>query len=295
MRAFGLLALVVAGAALTACSATRWEEPAPRSTAATPVTPGSGNTAPLNQDMTRTKAGNPPFYEVFGVRYQVMNKSTGYREQGIASWYGKKFHGRSTSNGERYDMHRMTAAHKTLPLPTNVRVTNLQNGRSVIVRVNDRGPFVKNRLIDLSYAAAQALDIVGAGTAPVEVTALDTGYTGSITTASATQPPAPQRAPNPLNPISAAVAAEPAPVMYVQVGAFGEPGNAQNLATRLAGQGISGVSVQSPDASSPNLYKVRIGPFSDIADYDRIVARVAALEITTTHLVVESTPVTNTP
>lgn len=278
--------LTVAGAALlSGCSASRWEEPAAR----------SSSNAPVSQDMTRTKRGNPPFYEVFGVRYQVMNSSSGYREQGVASWYGKKFHGRETSNGERYDMHRMTAAHKTLPLPTNVKVTNLQNGRSVIVRVNDRGPFVKNRVIDLSYAAAQALDMVTAGTAPVEIVALDTGYTGAITTASATQPAAGGFAGGSLSPISAAAAAEPAPIMYLQVGAFGEAGNARSLAARLAGEGISGVSVQAPAAGTPDLYKVRIGPFSDIADYDRIVARVTAMQITTTQLVVESTPVTTSP
>ena len=112
------------------------------------------------------------------MRYTVMNSSTGYRERGVASWYGKKFHGRSTSSGERYDMYAMTAAHKTLPLPTNVRVTNLDNGRSITVRVNDRGPFVKNRLIDLSYAAAKELDVVANGTGMVEVVALNNS-TGS--------------------------------------------------------------------------------------------------------------------
>ena len=101
-----------------------------------------------------------------------MPNNIGYREIGIASWYGKKFHGRSTSSGERYDMYAMSAAHTSLPLPTIVRVTNLSNGKSVIVRVNDRGPFVKNRLIDMSYAAAIELDMTGAGTALVEVEAL---------------------------------------------------------------------------------------------------------------------------
>ena len=283
MRAAPFFALLFAALLLGGCSAYRWEQPAPEKDRA----------APLNQDMTRTKRGNPPFYEVFGVRYEVMNSSTGYKERGVASWYGKKFHGRLTSNGERYDMYRMTAAHKTLPLPTNVRVTNLENGRSVIVRVNDRGPFVKDRIIDMSYAAAQALDMTQAGTARVEVEAPETSYTGVITTASATQPAAGGNARKPAAVIPTAVAADlpDERQMYVQVGAFGEPGNAQNLAERLAGEGVDQVNVLTPVAGEPEIYRVRIGPFTDISEYDRIVARVAALQIDTTQLVVEDEPV----
>jgi rare lipoprotein A len=112
------------------------------------------------------------FYKVFGKRYQVLASSNGYHESGIASWYGGVFHGRATSSGERYDMHAMTAAHTTLPLPTWVEVTNLVNGKRVVVKINDRGPFVGKRVIDLSYAAASALDMIGAGTARVEIRAL---------------------------------------------------------------------------------------------------------------------------
>ena len=107
-----------------------------------------------------SKRGNMPSYEVFGKRYYTMKSAKGYVERGIASWYGSKFHGRKTSNGETYDMHAMTAAHTRLPLPTYVRVTNLENGRSTVVRVNDRGPFKKNRIIDLSYAAATKLGMI---------------------------------------------------------------------------------------------------------------------------------------
>ena len=121
----------------------------------------------------RAEGGNPRFYDEFGKRYHVLASSNGYRERGVASWYGHPFHGRPTSSGERYDMDEMTAAHTTLPLPTWVEVTNLDNGKRVIVKVNDRGPFVDKRLIDLSRAAASALDIVRAGTARVEVRALD--------------------------------------------------------------------------------------------------------------------------
>ena len=121
----------------------------------------------------KTRSGNPESYEVDGKEYHVLDTSRGYSQRGIASWYGQAFHGRSTSSGEPYDMYLMTAAHKTLPLPTYVQVTNLENGRTVVVRVNDRGPFVEGRIIDVSYVAAQRLGMVGRGTAQVEVVALD--------------------------------------------------------------------------------------------------------------------------
>jgi rare lipoprotein A len=121
----------------------------------------------------RSRYGNPPFYEVFGKRYYVLSSSVAYVERGVASWYGPGFHKVRTSTGELYDMYGMTAAHKTLPLPAYVRVTNLQNGRSIVVRVNDRGPFVGNRIIDLSYTAASRLDMLRNGTAIVEVRAID--------------------------------------------------------------------------------------------------------------------------
>lgn len=116
------------------------------------------------------KVGNP--YIVDGIRYVPMNESLGYAEKGIASWYGQDFHGKASANGECYNMYAFTAAHKTLPLPTIARVTNLENGKSVVVKVNDRGPFVRGRIIDLSYAAAQSLDMVRFGTAPVQVEAI---------------------------------------------------------------------------------------------------------------------------
>src|SRR5690606_12775271 len=123
----------------------------------------------------RSQRGNPPFYEVFGRRYYVMNEAAGYRERGVASWYGTKFHGRMTSSGEPYDMYAMTAAHKTLPLPSYVRVTHRGNGGSIVLRVNDRGPCVGDRIIDLSYAAAVRLGMHKDGTAIVDVEALAPG------------------------------------------------------------------------------------------------------------------------
>jgi rare lipoprotein A len=255
--------LIAAVASLSACSATTWNNPPKQ--AATP----SEQSAAV--DLPRSKRGNPPFYEVYGVRYKVMNSSTAYKEQGVASWYGKKFHGRDTSSGERYDMYAMTAAHKTLPLPTNVRVTNLENGKSVILRVNDRGPFVKNRLIDLSYAAAQELDVVANGTAVVEVVALNSAYNENAAVSQS------QTASNSQN-----------VKMYLQVGAFGEPGNAQKLADKLSDSGIPNVRVHEVSGGATKLFKVRIGPLASVADYDRLSADVERLQIGEGHLVVES-------
>ena len=121
----------------------------------------------------KSRSGNPESYVIEGITYRVMQTSDGYREEGIASWYGGYFHERRTSSGDTYDMYQMTAAHKSLPLPTYVRVTHLGNGRSVVLRVNDRGPFVEDRIIDLSFAAASKLGMATIGTARVEVVALD--------------------------------------------------------------------------------------------------------------------------
>ena len=121
----------------------------------------------------KSRSGNPETYVTDGVTYRVLDTSAGYREQGIASWYGGYFHGRRTSSGDVYDMYQMTAAHKSLPLPTYVRVTHLGNGRSIVVRVNDRGPFIEDRIIDLSFAAASKLGMAAIGTGQVEVVALD--------------------------------------------------------------------------------------------------------------------------
>jgi rare lipoprotein A len=146
----------------------------------TALSPREGETVPVSdipdavpRSEVKTQYGNPESYSVFGVEYQVLDTSEGYHEIGIASWYGEPFHGRRSSSGEQYDMYKMTAAHKTLPLPTYLRVTNKSNGYTVVVRVNDRGPFVDGRIIDLSYTAALKLEIVEKGTALVEVVALD--------------------------------------------------------------------------------------------------------------------------
>lgn len=136
-----------------------------------------GGAIPKNEPYS--KAGNKSTYRVFGKQYQVRKTHHGYKERGMASWYGKQFHGRLTSNLERYDMYAMTAAHKSLPIPSYVKVTNLRNKKSIVVRVNDRGPFHSNRIIDLSYAAAKKLGMAEQGTAMVELEAISVGKSSS--------------------------------------------------------------------------------------------------------------------
>lgn len=203
----------------------------------------------------RSAHGNPPFYDVLGRRYFVLGAADGYVERGVASWYGPTFHGVSTSSGERYDMYGMTAAHKTLPLPTYARVTNLRNGRSITVRINDRGPFVANRLIDLSYTAAAKLDMLRDGTTLVEVRALVPGQPDNLTRISETPPPA----------------------LYVQAGAFADQANAQRMITRLRKAGLTAAFIAAPPEDKTPLYRVRVGPISNVADFDRLAARLATL------------------
>lgn len=226
-------------------------------------------------DVPRSARGNPPFYEVFGKRYHVMDSSDGYRETGIASWYGRDFHGQPTSGGETYDMHGLTAAHKTLPIPTWVEVRNVSNGRRVIVRVNDRGPFVGNRIIDLSYRAAQELDMVRAGTTRVEVRALGTppggAPLGDIRQAAASPP-----ASRGISIISEAVADVPGPgdrafrQIYVQVGAFSDRDNALRLTDLLKRNGFDNSFIVSGLDGGDSLHRVRIGPLSDSTQFDRV-------------------------
>ena len=235
-------------------------------------------------------SGNKP-YSVYGTTYTPLSETSGYRERGIASWYGKKFHGKRTSSGEPYDMYAMTAAHKTLPLPSYVRVRNLQNNRSVVVRVNDRGPFLHNRLIDLSYAAAAKLGILGTGTGVVEVEAvsIDEPSTQVVKT-------------YPLQIIAPAVAAEkiqesPAPAagpkLYLQVGAFSQRDNAVSLRNRLEREELRPVFVQSPQnagnngADAARVYRVRIGPLANVEEGDRLTERAAQLGISDARIVVE--------
>jgi rare lipoprotein A len=187
-------------------------------------------------------------YEVNGKRYQPIPTAEGYVEKGLASWYGKKFHGRKTSNGETYDMYAMTAAHKTLPMNVHLKVTNLDNGRSTVVRVNDRGPFVRSRIIDLSYTAANELGVVGPGTAQVRIEAL--GYRDKTQTSATPQYSQPD-------------SYEVGPFM-VQVGAFTVKENAGRLAVKLKSQ-YGSSAVAEGWVNGQKFYRVRVGLYASIA------------------------------
>jgi rare lipoprotein A len=258
-------ALLAYGLALTGCSVVTHRAgtlrppaaPAPAPAASLPAPPADvaaiADAVPRAEP--RSPHGNPPFYDVFGQRYYVLPSADGYLERGVASWYGPTFHGGNTSSGEVYDMYRMTAAHKTLPLPSYARVTNLRNGKSVIVRINDRGPFVANRLIDLSYTAAAKLDMLQGGTTLVEVRALTPGVPDELSRSTEA----------------------PAPALYVQAGAFADPQNAQRTLARLQAAGLENASVASPVQGLSHLFRVRLGPVHSVAEFDELAARLAAL------------------
>jgi rare lipoprotein A len=278
-----LAAACIFGWVLAGCSI------AGRKSAPTP-TPEIVPPPPANVDSTpdaiprrepRSAHGNPPFYKVLGRRYVVLATADGYLERGVASWYGPTFHGESTSNGEKYDMYGMTAAHKTLPLPTYARVTNLKNGRSIVVRINDRGPFVANRLIDLSYTAAAKLDMLKEGTTLVEVKSLTVQEPDELTRSAEAPPPS----------------------LYVQAGAFADQRNAERVLERLHAGGLPSAFIFAPpdgappsaqaSACSPSgqgdsrespvracahpLYRVRLGPISSVPEFDQLAAKLKAL------------------
>jgi len=195
------------------------------------------------------KIGKP--YKVGHQTYRPLLSSAGYDATGIASWYGKDFHGKKTSNGERYDMHALSAAHPTLPLPTIVRVSNLENGKSVVVRVNDRGPFVKNRLIDLSYSAAKMLGFTSKGTSRVRVQSLD-------------------------DQLKTPTGSSPLPVadvqtrMYIQVGSFTSHSNAKKLQHQLQ-KTFSNTNIEASNHKLGKWYRVRIGPIHDALEVERTI------------------------
>ncbi len=189
---------------------------------------------------------NPKSYQVLGKTYHVLPSNKGFKQQGIASWYGTKFHQKKTATGEVYDMYAMTAAHKTLPIPSYVRVTNLQNQRQVIVRVNDRGPFHKQRIIDLSYAAAVKLGLDKAGTGFVEVIAVQPGeQTGNINPSTVKQ-------------------------VYMQVGAFSAAENAIKLQQQVAELRLTTSRIVTRQVAGATFYKVQIGPITSVTEADGV-------------------------
>ena len=314
-----VVAALGAGAVITSsgCLMTRrpgaeMQVPAP----AAPLPPAAASPAPpdaATRAEPKSRHGNPPYYDVFGKRYYVLSSSADYVERGVASWYGPGFHKVKTSNGELYDMYGMTAAHRTLPLPAYVRVTNLQNGRNVVVRVNDRGPFVGNRIIDLSYTAAAKLDMLHAGTAMVEVRSLDGAAPAADLsrplTAGAAAPPdgapgaavsSPGAAPAPVAAASAATAsaasASPAtsppapavkPVLFVQAGAFADPANAERLAAKLRGGTYGRIVVRDDVIAGRRMFRVRIGPVADVRAFDQIYAALERDGVHDAHLALD--------
>ncbi|MGR8934715.1 MAG: septal ring lytic transglycosylase RlpA family protein [Gammaproteobacteria bacterium] len=228
----------------------------------------------------RTRAGNPDNYQVNGKHYVVLKESRDYVVRGVASWYGSKFHGLKTSNGEQYDMFAMSAAHKTLPIPCYARITNLHNGRAVTVRINDRGPFVDGRVIDLSYTAAYKLGILDKGTGYVEVRTVEPGQSLPRVYSAANSYRTEQR----IRPLEDGDADEQ---LFVQVGAFSNPDNARKLQAELSELQLARLRV-SPIASQKGwLYRVQLGPLADMAQANRLAGRLGERGITDTRFVIE--------
>ncbi|NRP58214.1 septal ring lytic transglycosylase RlpA family protein [Marinobacterium sp. xm-a-127] len=213
-------------------------------------------------DIPYSRGGNRSTYEVWGKSYNVLPSHIGYRAEGVASWYGLKFHGHKTSNGEIYDIYKMSAAHKSLPIPSFAKVTNLDNGKSVVVRVNDRGPFHENRLIDLSYSAAARLDILKQGTGRVRVEAIDARNLADTTE---TVEETPQ---------SVASLKQPKPDetgAFLQVGSYGKESSALSVQRRLSAMdGVQAVikRVRQGDAE---FHRVLVGPLTDTLSIDSMV------------------------
>lgn len=251
---------------------------------------------PSPTDEPPSRYGNRSPYTVLGKSYHVMEEAEGYVARGIASWYGNKFHGRATSSLEPYDMYQFSAAHKSLPLPTHVRVTNLLNGRTVVVRVNDRGPFHEDRLIDLSYAAAVKLGMHIEGTAPVEIRVLKPDRTPPPPPAAmpAAQAWAAARAGTvpiarqPAVPSSAVHA--PVPVrgrVWLQIGSFAELDNANRLVERLHRANIPTDTIQPVKVGGRFVYRVRAGPFPTREDSTRTADQLQAMGLGVPTLIAE--------
>lgn len=245
LERFVLLSLIVA---MSACTASRMPEPAP--SAPVPSTSGKSAGGVL-------KGWQKP-YVINGKRYTPLLDHDGFVQEGIASWYGDKFHGRNTSNGEVYNMYAMTAAHKTLPMGVFVKVDNLANASSEVVRINDRGPFVKGRIIDLSYTAAHNLGVVGRGTAPVRVTALGYKKTDSKGETFFSLPQDILEGP-----------------FGVQLGAFTLEANALRLRDRLKKQYVF-AEIYPAVVNGQHYFRVRAGRFDSLAEAERGRAQMVA-------------------
>ena len=248
----------------------------------------SGLPEPKPRREPLAKYGNKSPYTVLGRTYRVMSSGEGYKERGLASWYGTKFHGHLTSSREPYDMYQFTAAHKTLPLPSYVQVKNLDNGRSLIVRVNDRGPFHEGRIIDLSYAAAVRLGVDRTGTARVEVRAIN-GATADSSVRYASAPPPANAPARGSQQVAGGAGSAPRQVIaprapdsrvFLQIGAFGDKDNAKRLEKRLEAADIDDVFLDRERVSGRTVHRVRIGPLA-YHQAEGIAARVRRLGLST--------------
>lgn len=223
----------------------------------------------------RSRYGNPACYDVDGKKYYVLNSARGYCQTGLASWYGTKFHGRKTSSREPYNMFALTAASRNLPLPTYVEVTNLENGKRIIVKVNDRGPFKSDRIIDLSYAAAQKLGFANKGTANVKVKAIDTQQLQEEGIAPQTILANNQSIPEiQINPVELPTPNQaPKPVTltrYLQLGAFANHDNALRLEEKIAILTHAPIRIKEAHQTGKTIYRVQIGPFSSPDEFTSI-------------------------
>lgn len=268
MKSIRLLLVIISTVYMVACSTTEQKPPTlipstdtgsstDNGTDSAPVIPDNIQLAPDAQPkpVKRTRAGNKSPYTVLGKTYTLLDDSQGYQERGYASWYGTKFHGRRTANGEVYDMWAMTAAHKTLPIPSYVRVTNVVNGKSVTVLVNDRGPFHSQRIIDLSYGAALKLGFADKGVTQVDVVDV-TPVAGSVNVQAAPAVTVPAK---PAERVT--VTASPKAGDHYQVGAFQQLGNANKLQLKLKDLLNTPVYVE-PNATG-TWHRVRIGPVNN--------------------------------
>ena len=245
---YRLISILVISLALAACGGPQTKPSSSDGPPRTSVDYSAVDT-PAPRSEPRSKYGNHSPYTVNGKSYQVLASSDGYQQRGRASWYGRKFHGRRTSSGETFDMHKISAAHRTLPLPTFVEVTNLDNGKQLVVRVNDRGPFHDNRIIDLSYAAAVKLGFAQQGTAPVEVRAINVYHAGGDVDSS---------------PAVGSTSAGSTPAFessWLQVGAFSEQRGALAMHLRLRREGFDPVTIVTKHLADKVIHRVRLGPF----------------------------------
>ena len=280
-------------ALLAACSSAPKKEPAPTSTPVPSAPTGStkyykddgpGDNPPANLDSIPdatprleplSRFANRP-YTVLGKDYVPATALRPYKERGIASWYGRKFNGQKTSNGEVYDMYAMTAAHPTLPLPSYARVTNVATGKSVVVRVNDRGPFLHDRIIDLSYAAANRIGTAAKGSGEVIVEAIIPGEGGSVVAVTPLPPVVAAAASRPADaPQVATISAETAGGFAVQLGAFQNFGNAQTFLAHVQTQ-LASAQVEAKVREVGGLYRVYVGPYPDRDEARRVADRLTS-------------------